>query len=144
MTLPIRLMLRWAFFALPFQIRQCRRSTSATIVAFAFTRSGSLIDKFAAASFRVLQTHRDMKPVQNRRFRYARVGQNRTQTRTTVSEGGHLGGVSPAHGFQGPLDQRGEVGVGSGDGAKDLAATVNRLDVADADRQMAFAVFAAA
>ena len=28
-------MLRWAFFALPFQIRQCRRSTSATIVAFA-------------------------------------------------------------------------------------------------------------
>src|ERR1700733_5108216 len=50
-TLRIRLMLRWAFFALPFQIRQCRRSTSATIVAFAFTRSGSFIDKFAAASF---------------------------------------------------------------------------------------------
>jgi hypothetical protein len=84
----------------------------------------------------VLQTHRDMKPVQNRRFRYTRVGQNRTQTRTTVSESGHLGGVSPAHGFQGPLDQRGDVGLGPGYGAKDLAATVNRLDVADADLQM--------
>jgi hypothetical protein len=39
MTLRIRLMLRWAFFALPFQMRQRRRSTSATIVAFAVTRS---------------------------------------------------------------------------------------------------------
>ena len=44
-------MLRRAFFALPFQIRQCRRSTSATIIAFAVTRSGSSVDKFAAASF---------------------------------------------------------------------------------------------
>jgi hypothetical protein len=50
MTLRIRLMLRWAFVALPFQMRQCRRSTSATITAFAVTRSGSSVDKFAAAS----------------------------------------------------------------------------------------------
>ncbi len=51
MTLRIRFMLRWAFFALPIQIRQCRRSTSVTIVAFAFTRSGSFVDKFAAVNF---------------------------------------------------------------------------------------------
>jgi len=51
LTLRIRLMLRWAFFALPFQVRQCRRSTSATITAFAGTRAGSPVDKFAAASF---------------------------------------------------------------------------------------------
>ena len=82
--------------------------------------------------------------VQNWRFRYSRIGQNRAQTRTTVGKSGHLGGVGPAHGFQGPLDQRGDVGLGPGDGAKDLAATVNRLDVADADLQVAFAVFAAA
>jgi hypothetical protein len=50
MTLRIRLMLRWAFFASPFQMRQCRRSTSATIIAFAATRSGLSVDKFAAAS----------------------------------------------------------------------------------------------
>src|SRR5208337_2948394 len=50
MTLRIRSMLRWAFFALPFQMRQCRRSTSLMIIAFAVTRSGLLVDKFAAAS----------------------------------------------------------------------------------------------
>ena len=37
-----------AFFALPFQIRQCRRSTSATITALAVTRSGVSVDKLAA------------------------------------------------------------------------------------------------
>ena len=76
--------------------------------------------------------------------RYSRVGQNRVQTRATVGESGHLGGVGPAHGFQGLLGQRGDVGLGPGDGAKDLAATVNRLDVANVDLQLAFAVFAAA
>jgi hypothetical protein len=46
-------------------------------------------------------------------------------------------------GFKGSsLDQRGDVGLGPGDGAKDLAATVNRLEVADADLQVAFAVVA--
>jgi hypothetical protein len=82
--------------------------------------------------------------VQNRRFRYSHIGKNRAQTGATVGESGHLGGVGPAHGFQGSLDQRSDVGLGPGDGAKDLAATVNRLDVADTDLQVAFAVFAAA
>src|SRR3954466_10320008 len=50
MSLRIRLMLRCAFLALPFQMRQYRRSTSATIVAFAVTRAGLSDDKFAAAS----------------------------------------------------------------------------------------------
>jgi len=85
-----------------------------------------------------------MEPVQNRWFRYSHVGQYSAQTRTTVGQSGHLGGVGPAHGFQGSLDQCGDVGLGPGDGAKDLAATVNRLDVADADLQVAFAVVAAA
>ena len=53
-------------------------------------------------------------------------------------------GVGPAHRFKGSLDQRGDAGFGPGDGATDLAATINRLDVADADLQVAFAVFAAA
>ena len=73
-----------------------------------------------------------------------RVGQNLTQPRTTVGESGHLGGVGPAHRFEGPLGQGGDIGLGPGDGAKDLAATGNRLDVADADFQVAFAVFAVA
>ena len=85
-----------------------------------------------------------MEPVQNWRFRYSHVRQYSAQTRTTVGESGHLGGVGPAHGFEGSLDQRGEIGLGPGDGAKDLAATVSRLDVADANLQVTFAVFAAA
>ena len=34
-----------------------------------------------------------MEPVQNRRFRYSHVGKNRAQTRATVGESSHLGGV---------------------------------------------------
>jgi hypothetical protein len=41
-------------------------------------------------------------------------------------------------------DQRGDVGLGPGHGTENLAATVNRLDVADANLQVTFAVFAAA
>jgi hypothetical protein len=37
------------FFALPFQMRQRRRSTSATITAFAFTRSGLSVHNPLAA-----------------------------------------------------------------------------------------------
>jgi len=85
-----------------------------------------------------------MEPIQNRWLGHPRVGQNRAQTRTTVGESRHLGGIGPAHGFKSSLDQRGDVGIGPGDCAKDLAATVNRLDVADADLQVAFAVFTAA
>jgi hypothetical protein len=51
MTLRIRSMLRWAFVALPFQIRQCRRSTSATIAAFAWIRRGSSVDNPLATRF---------------------------------------------------------------------------------------------
>src|SRR4051794_41030678 len=52
-----------------------------------------------------------MEPIQNRRLRYPRVGQNRAQTCTTVGESGHLGDIGPARRFQDPLDQRGNVGL---------------------------------
>jgi hypothetical protein len=41
----------------------------------------------------------NVKPIQNRRFCYSRVGQNSAQTRATVGESGHFGGVGPAHGL---------------------------------------------
>jgi len=82
--------------------------------------------------------------VQNRRFRHSCVSQNSAQTRTTISESGHLGGVGPAHGFKGAPDQRGDVGIGSGHGAENLAAAVSGLDIADTDLKMAFALFATA
>ena len=45
-------MLRWAFLALPFQMRQRRRSTSSTITAFAATRAGCSVDRALAICFR--------------------------------------------------------------------------------------------
>ena len=86
----------------------------------------------------VLQTHRDMEPIENWGLHYSRIGQNSAQSRAAVGESGHLGGVDPAHGFEGSLYQCGDVDLCPGDGANDLAATVNRLDVADADFQVAF------
>jgi len=74
---------------------------------------------------------------------HSRIGQDRAQTWTAVGESGHLGGVGLTHSFQGSPYQRGDVGRGPGNGAKDLPATVNRLDVADTDFQVAFAVVAA-
>jgi hypothetical protein len=45
---------------------------------------------------------------------------------------------------KGSLDQRVDIGLSPADSAKDLAAAVNRLDVADADFQVAFAGITAA
>ena len=94
-------MLRWAFLALPFQMRQCKRSTSATITAFAVTRSGLSVANFDAASFVCCKRIAMWNQSKIGGFVTPRVGQNRAQTRTTVGESGHLGGVGPADGFQG-------------------------------------------
>ena len=51
MTLRTRSSVRRAFLALPFQIRQCRRSTSGTIAAFACIRPGVSADNPLAACF---------------------------------------------------------------------------------------------
>src|SRR5580693_4712703 len=51
MTLRTRSSVRRAFLALPFQIRQCRRSTSATIAAFACIRPGVSVDNPLVACF---------------------------------------------------------------------------------------------
>src|ERR1700760_1341662 len=85
-----------------------------------------------------------MEPVQNRRLRYSCVRQYSAQTRATVGESGHFGGVGPAQSFEGSPDQSGEIGLGPGNCAKPPAATVSRLDVANANLQVTFAAFAAA
>ena len=66
------------------------------------------------------------------------------EARTTVCESGDLGVVAPAHGFDGPPDQRGDVGIGSGNRPEHLSCSASGLDVADADLKVAFALFAAA
>ena len=52
--------------------------------------------------------------------------------------------MGPAHACQGSLDRCGDDGLGPADGAENLTAAVTGLDVADANLQVAFAVFAAA
>jgi hypothetical protein len=62
MTLRIRSMLRWAFFALPFQIRQCRRDF-ADDYRLRHHPVRAVCRQIRSRQLRVLQTHRDMKPV---------------------------------------------------------------------------------
>ena len=50
----------------------------------------------------------------------------------------------PANGRELPADQRDDVGIGSDDGSENLASSNLRLDIADPDRQMPFAVLTAA
>src|ERR1700674_5839230 len=50
MTLRMRSSVIWASLALPFQMRQCSRSTSATIAVFAAMRPGASVDNPLAAS----------------------------------------------------------------------------------------------
>ena len=48
---PVHSIVIWAFFALPFQIRQRSRSTCSIMNAFACIRPGSSVDNELAASF---------------------------------------------------------------------------------------------
>ena len=134
----------WAFLALPFQIRQCSRSTSATIAVFASHPTRLVGRQSARRLLRVLQPHGDVEPVRDRRLRDAGIGQNRSQAGTTVGERGHLGVGGSADRLEASPDQHRNVGVGPCDGAEDLPPSVGCLDVADANLQMPFAVVAAA
>ena len=52
MTARMRSMLFWASVALPFQMRQCRRSTSSTITTLAAPRAGSSAGRPVAICFK--------------------------------------------------------------------------------------------
>ena len=93
---------------------------------------------------RVLKPHRDMKPIENRWFRHARSGQDRPKAGTTIGERGQVTVVGSAHGLEVSANQRRDVGVALRNSAKYLPTSARRLDVADANLQMAFAVVAAA
>ena len=91
----------------------------------------------------MLEPHGDVEPVDNWRIRDPGIGQNRSQTGAAVGERGQLGVVGSAHRLKVSPDQHRDVGIGPRDGAEDLSASVSRLDVADANFQMPFAVVAA-
>jgi hypothetical protein len=92
----------------------------------------------------VLQSHGDVKPIENRGLCNPDVGQDRPQTGTTVRECGHRSVGGAANDLKVSADQRRDVGVSLGDRSEHLSASTGGLDVADADLQVAFAFFAAA
>src|SRR5271154_1790244 len=142
MTFRIRSIVIWAFFALPFQIRQRSRSTCSIMNAFCLHPARFVGRQRTRRQLCVLKPHRDMKPIENRWFRHARSGQDRPKAGTTIGERGQVTVV--AHGLEVSANQRRDVGVALRNSAKYLPTSASRLDVADANLQMAFAVVAAA
>ena len=135
MTLRMRSKVFWAFLALPFQMRQCSRSTSVTIVALASLRPGSSAGNPLAANFACCSRMGDVEPVRDRRCGDAGVGKNRSQAGTAIGERSHLCGSGSAGCLEALTDLNCNVEVSDpGDGAEDLPPTVGCLvDVANAE-----------
>jgi len=93
---------------------------------------------------RVLESHGDVEPIEDRWLGDAGIGRDRPQAGTTVGECGHLGVVGSAHGFKVSADQRFDVGARPYDRSEHLPASGSGLDVADPNLQVPFAVFTAA
>jgi hypothetical protein len=85
-----------------------------------------------------------MEPIRNRWRDHTGVGQNGPQTGTAVGERDQLRLVGAADRLQVAADQHRDVGLGPRDSAEHWPASVLRLDVADANLQVSFAVVAAA
>src|SRR5690242_19021663 len=92
---------------------------------------------------RVLEPHGDMEPVRDWWIRDPGIGQNRSQAGAAVAERGQLRLIDSAYRLQVSADRHREVSIGPRDGGEYLTASGSRLDVADANFQMPFAVMAA-
>lgn len=91
----------------------------------------------------VLKSHRDMKPVEDWRPGDAGISENASEPRTTVGEAGQRRVLGSADGIEVPADQHLDIGVGSRDGAKNLATARLRFDIADPYLQMPLPVLTA-
>jgi hypothetical protein len=92
----------------------------------------------------VLKSHSDVKPVENRQFGDAGIGQNAPKARTAIGEGRQRDAIYPTDGVEVPADQYFDVRVGSDDGAENLTSMNLRFDVADPNLQVTFAILATA
>ena len=127
MTLRMRSKVFWAFLALPFQMRQCSRSTSVTIVALASLRPGSSVSNPLAASFmRAAATpwRCGTNLAIGRVVTSASARISRSKPGTAVGERCHLCGSGSADCLEAPANLNRNVGVGSGDGTEDLPPAV--------------------
>ena len=119
-----------AFFAFPFQIRQWNRSISVTITALAAARQITRRQSIANL-FEMLKFHRDMEPVQNRRFQDTSIGENTPESRTTTGEGRQRGVAGAANRLEVLSDQPFDVCPGLRDGAENLTTAGFRFDIAN-------------
>jgi hypothetical protein len=91
----------------------------------------------------MLKSHRDMEPIQNRRFQDASSGENTSESRATIGEGHQRGVAGAANRIEVLSDQRFDVCPGFRDAAENLTATGFRFDIANPYLKPAFSVLAA-
>src|SRR5215210_5101916 len=80
-----------------------------------------------------LEPHGDVKPVEDWQARDTGIGQNGPQTRATIGECGQLRVAGSAQGLKVSADQHCDIGLGPRNSTEHLPASIERLDVADAN-----------
>ena len=78
----------------------------------------------------MLKPHRDMEPVQNRRFQDASLGENTPEPRTTIGESRQHGVLVSTNRIEVFPDQPFDVRPGLRDAAENLTAARLRFDIA--------------
>jgi hypothetical protein len=91
----------------------------------------------------MLEAHRDMKPVQNRRIRNTRTAQDRSKAGTTIGERSQVSVTISAHCIKVSAYQYRDVGVALRDSTEYLPASAGRLNISDTNFEMALAIVAA-
>jgi hypothetical protein len=93
--------------------------------------------------FEMLKPHRDMEPVQNRRLQDASIGENTSESRTTIGEGRQRGVAGAANRIEVVSDQPFDVCPGLRDAAENLTAASFRCDIVNPHLKSTFSVLAA-
>src|ERR1700722_4052863 len=81
--------------------------------------------------FEMLKSHRDVEPVENRRFQDASTGENTPESRTTIGEGSQHRVLVSTNRIEVLSDQPFEVCAGLRDGTENLPAAGFRFDIAN-------------
>jgi hypothetical protein len=92
--------------------------------------------------FEVLKFHRDVEPVENRRFQDARIGENAPESGTTIGESRQHGVLVSANRVEVVSDQPFDVRPDFRDAVENLTATGRRFDIAYPHLEMTLVVLA--
>jgi len=93
--------------------------------------------------FEMLKSHRDVEPVENRRFQDTSIGENTPESRTTIGEGRQRGVAGAANRIEVLSDQPFDVCPGLRDAAEHPTAAGFRFDIAGPNLKPTFSVLAA-